>query len=149
VSTNYRGYDVWELPPPGQGISVLQMLNLIEPHDVRAMGPGSADWLHLFVEAKKLAYADRAKFYADPAFADVPTDELISKSYAAKQQPRIDMQKAADDVPAGDPKLRHGDTIYLSVVDKNRNCCSLIQSNYYGFGSKMTPGDLGFVLQNR
>lgn len=149
VSTNYRGYDVWELPPPGQGISVLQMLNLIEPHDVRSMGPGSADWLHLFVEAKKLAYADRAKFYADPAFAKSPTDELISKQYAAGRQKLIDVQRAADTVPAGDPKLQHGDTIYLSVVDKDRNCCSLIQSNYYGFGSKMTPGDLGFALQNR
>jgi gamma-glutamyltranspeptidase/glutathione hydrolase len=149
VSTSYRGYDVWELPPNGQGISVLQMLNLIESHDVRAMGPGSADWVHLFVEAKKLAYADRAKFYADPKFAKLPTADLISKEYAAGRQQLIDMQTAADNVPAGDPKLRHGDTIYLSVIDKDRNCCSLIQSNYYGFGSKMVPGDLGFALQNR
>jgi gamma-glutamyltranspeptidase/glutathione hydrolase len=149
VSTNYRGYDVWELPPNGQGIAALQILNLIEPHDVRAMGPGSADWLHLFVEAKKLAFADRAKFYADPAFEKLPTAEIISKEYAKTRQKLLDMQRAADNVPAGDPKLAHGDTVYITVVDKDRNCCSLIQSNYFGFGSKMVPGDVGFALQNR
>ncbi len=149
VSTNYRGYDVWELPPNGQGIAALQMLNLIEPHDVKAMGPGSADWLHLFTEAKKLAFADRAKFYADPGFNKLPTNQLISKKYAQGRQKLIDMRRTADNVPAGDPRLAHGDTVYLTVVDKERNCCSLIQSNYYGFGSKITPGDVGFVLQNR
>jgi gamma-glutamyltranspeptidase/glutathione hydrolase len=113
------------------------------------MGPGSAAWFHLFIEAKKLAYADRAKFYADADFAKLPTDELISKEYAAGRQKLLNLQQAAEDVPAGDPRLRHGDTIYLSVVDKDRNCCSLIQSNYFGFGSKMTAGDLGFALQNR
>ncbi len=90
VSTNYRGYDVWELPPNGQGIAALQMLNLIEPHDVRKMGPGSAEWFHLFVEAKKLAFADRAKFYADPAFGKLPVDELISKDYAAQRAKRLE-----------------------------------------------------------
>lgn len=149
VSTNYRGYDVWELPPAGQGIAALQILNLLEPHDLRSMKPGSVDYLHLFIEAKKLAFADRARFYADPDFADVPVAELISKQYAARRQARIDPEKAATDVPAGDPKLSHGDTIYLCAVDKDRNCCSLIQSNYYGFGSGMVPGDAGFVLQNR
>ena len=149
VSTNYRGCDVWELPPNGQGIAALQMLNLIEPHDVRAMGAGSADWLHLFVEAKKLAFADRAKFYADPDFHKLPTTELISKAYAKERQKLIDMQKAAVDVQAGDPKLAHGDTVYLTVVDKDRNCCSMIQSIYYGFGSKVVPGDVGFAMQNR
>ncbi len=149
VSTNYRGYDVWELPPNGQGIAALQILNLMEPYDVASMGQGSADYIHLFTEAKRLAFADRAKFYADPDFNRLPTDVLISKSYAKKRGRQIDMRAAAKNVPAGDPKLQHGDTIYLTVVDKDRNCCSLIQSNYYGFGSKMTAGDLGFALQNR
>jgi gamma-glutamyltranspeptidase / glutathione hydrolase len=149
VSTSYRGYDVWELPPNGQGIAVLQMLNLLEPHDVAAMGPGSADYLHLFLEAKKLAYADRARFYADPDFAALPVRELISKPYAAVRGKRIDLARAATDIPAGDPKLAHGDTVYITVVDKDRNCCSLIQSIYHGFGSHVVPGKLGFTLQNR
>jgi gamma-glutamyltranspeptidase / glutathione hydrolase len=149
VSTNYRGYDVWELPPNGQGIAVLEMLNLLEGYDVATMGPGSPEYLHLFLEAKKLAYADRAKFYADPAFGHVPVAELISKPYAKRQQRRIDPAHAATDVPAGDPRLGHGDTIYLTVVDKDRNCCSYIQSNFSGFGSQMVPGELGFALQNR
>lgn len=149
VSTNYRGYDIWELPPNGQGIAALQMLNMIEPHDVAKMGWGSPEYVHLFVEAKKLAFADRAKFYADMSMADVPVKELISKQYALERLKHLDPNKALVDVPAGDPKLVHGDTIYLCVVDKDRNCCSLIQSNYYGFGSQLVPGELGFVLQNR
>lgn len=149
VSTSYRGYQVWELPPNGQGIAALQMLNLIEPYDVRGMGWGSAELAHLFVESKKLAFADRAKFYADMQMADVPLDELISKEYAAERAKLFDPEKALVGVPAGDPKLVHGDTIYLCVVDKDRNCCSLIQSNYYGFGSQHVPGNLGFALQNR
>jgi gamma-glutamyltranspeptidase/glutathione hydrolase len=149
VATNYRGYDVWELPPNGQGIAVLEMMNVLEQHDVAGMGHNSADYLHLLIEAKKLAFADRARFYADPAFADVPVKQLISKEYARRQAKRIDMHKAAVDVPPGDPKLSVGDTVYLSVVDKDRNCCSLIQSNYAGFGSDIVPGDVGFVIQNR
>ncbi len=149
VSTNYRGYEVWELPPNGQGIAALQMLNVLEPHDLSKMGAGSADYLHLLVEAKKLAFADRAKFYADPDFNDLPVRQLISKDYAKLQSERIDLQHAAKDVPAGDPKLVHGDTVYLTVVDKDRNCCSMIQSVYHGFGSKVVPGDVGFVMQNR
>jgi gamma-glutamyltranspeptidase/glutathione hydrolase len=149
VSTNYRGYDVWELPPNGQGIAALEMLNILEPYNLRAMGPLSPEYVHLFVEAKKLAFADRARFYADQEFAKVPVAELISKEYAARQNSRIDPQRAATKVPAGDPKLAHGDTIYLTVVDKDRNCCSFIQSVYYGFGSQVVPGDVGFALQNR
>ncbi|HWB08953.1 MAG TPA: gamma-glutamyltransferase [Pirellulales bacterium] len=149
VSTNYRGYDVWELPPNGQGIAVLEILNLMEGYDVASMGPGSPDYLHLFLESKKLAYADRARFYADPAFGKPPVDELISKAYAERQRRRIDPARAATDIPPGDPRLRHGDTIYLTVVDKDRNCCSYIQSNYSGFGSQVVPGQLGFALQNR
>ncbi len=149
VSINYRGYDVWELPPNGQGIAALEMLNIIEAEDVRSMGHNSAEQIHLFVEAKKLAFADRAKYYADPAFNKLPVEQLISKQYAARQRKRIDPNKAQINVPAGDPILQHGDTIYLTVVDKDRNCCSFIQSIYYGFGSKVVPGDLGFALQNR
>ena len=149
VSTDYRGYRVWELPPNGQGIAALQILNVLKRYDLRAMGPGSADYLHLFTEAKKLAFADRARFYADPDFHQLPTAGLISDQYAARQAARIDLTQAAIDVPAGDPRLSHGDTVYLTVVDKDRNCCSLIQSVYYGFGSKVVPGNVGFVMQNR
>ncbi len=149
VSTSYRGYEVWELPPPGQGIAVLQMLNILEGYDLKKMGQRSADYWHLFVEAKKLAYADRARFYADPAFAQVPTAELIAKPYAERRRQLIDPRKALGNVEAGDPKLGRSETIYLCVVDKDRNCVSLIQSNYMGFGSGLVPGDLGFALQNR
>jgi gamma-glutamyltranspeptidase/glutathione hydrolase len=149
VSTTYRGFDVWELPPNGQGIAALQMLNVLEPFDLSQFSPGHPEYLHLLVEAKKLAFADRATYYADMEFADVPVDELISKAYGRRQAARVNRQQALTDVPAGDPKLIAGDTIYLSVVDKDRNCCSLIQSIYYGFGSKMASKDLGFAMQNR
>jgi gamma-glutamyltranspeptidase/glutathione hydrolase len=149
VRTTYRGHDVWELPPPGQGIAVLQMLNILQGYDLKTMGPESADYWHLFLEAKKLAYADRARYYADPAFGKVPVADLISPAYADRRRQLINRQKALTEIPAGDPKLAHGDTIYLCVVDKDRNCVSLIQSNYFGFGSGLVPGDLGFALQNR
>lgn len=151
VSTNYRGYDVWELPPNGQGIAALQMLNLLEQHNVRAMGFGSADHLHLFLEAKKLAFADRARHYFDPDFGQPPVEKLISKEYARERGKLIDMQRAATQVAHGDfdVALKSADTVYLTVVDKDRNCCSLIQSNYFGFGSTVVPGDVGFVMQNR
>jgi gamma-glutamyltranspeptidase/glutathione hydrolase len=149
VSTTYRGHEIWEIPPPGQGIAVLQMLNILEGYDLKKLGPASADYWHLFLEAKKLAYADRAKFYADPDFVKLPTGELISKPYAGGRRKLIDLEKAMTNMPSGDPKLEHGDTIYLTVVDKDRNCVSLIQSNFHGFGSQLVPGDLGFVLQNR
>jgi gamma-glutamyltranspeptidase / glutathione hydrolase len=153
VSTTYRGYRVWELPPNGQGITVLEMLNVLEPFNLRALGPCSPQYLHLLVEAKKLAFADRARFYADPAFSPAPIEALISKSYADSRRRLINLNRAALDFPVGDPKLaasdRHGDTIYLTVVDKDRNCCSFIQSNFEPFGSKVVPGDVGFCLQNR
>lgn len=149
AGTNYRGYDVWQIPPPGQGISVLQMLNILEGYDLKKVGPDSPDWWHLFLESKKLAYADRARFYADPAFGALPTKELISKPYAEKRRKLISEKKAMTDVPSGDPKLGMSDTVYLTVVDKDRNCCSLIQSNYFGFGSGVTPAEVGFALQNR
>ncbi len=149
VSTNYRGYDVWQIPPNGQGLSVLQILNVLGQFDVAKMGWGSPEYCHLFLEAKKLAYADRARFYADTAFEKVPIDSLNSIEYAKRQAARIDLRRAGSNIVAGDPKLRDGDTVYLCVVDENRNCCSLIQSNFHGFGSQMVPGELGFALQNR
>ena len=147
VSTNYRGYDVWELPPNGQGIAVLQMLNLLEPHDLKAMGPQSAQELHLMIEAKKLAYEDRAKYYTDPDFSKVPVAELISKPYAARRGKLISPSTANARPSAGDPKA--ADTIYLTVVDGQGNAVSLIESNFEGFGSGHVAGGLGFPIQNR
>jgi gamma-glutamyltranspeptidase / glutathione hydrolase len=149
VSTNYRGYDVYELPPNGQGIAALQLLNLLEGFDLKSMSFGSAQYVHTFVEAKKLVYEDRAKYYADMDFADVPVDRLVSKEYADERRKLIDNNKAADSYPAGDALLEDGDTIYLTVADRDGNMVSLIQSNYSGMGSGMTPGELGFVLQDR
>ncbi|MDX1555774.1 MAG: gamma-glutamyltransferase, partial [Xanthomonadales bacterium] len=150
VSTNYRGYDVWEIPPSGQGIAALQILNILEPYDIAAMGFGSADYIHLFTEAKKLAYEDRARFYADPAFAEVPVDTLISKAYAEERRKLIDIKRAARSYPHGDPgALRQGETIYLATADAAGNMVSLIQSNYRGMGSGMAPPGLGFIFQDR
>jgi gamma-glutamyltranspeptidase/glutathione hydrolase len=125
------------------------MLNLLEGYDLKSMGPRSADYWHLFLEAKKLVYADRARYYTDPAFGELPVAALISKPYADERRKLIDRRQALTRVDAGDPKLGRSDTIYLCVVDKDRNCVSLIQSNYNGFGSGLVPGNLGFALQNR
>jgi len=149
VSTNYRGYDIWELPPNTQGIAALQMLNILEGYDIKGMGFGSTAYIHHFIEAKKLAFEDRARFYADPAFHKIPVNELISKKYAAQRRKLIEPKKAAKTYSAGDPKLDQTDTIYLTVADGDGNMVSLIQSNYRNFGSGMTPEGLGFVLQNR
>jgi len=149
VSTNYRGWEVYELPPNGQGIAALQILNILEGFDIGSMGFGSAEYLHTLVEAKKLAWEDRAKYYADMDFADVPVSRLISKEYANERRKLISMEHAAKTLPAGDARLEDGDTIYLTVADKDGNMVSLIQSNYRGMGSGMIPGELGFVLQDR
>ena len=149
LSVDYKGYRVWELPPNGQGIAVLQMLAMLKQLDVAAMGHNSADYLHALVEIKKLVYEDRAMYYADPAFADVPVKELISPEYAAQRLKLYDPRRAAATVPAGNPRLDQGDTVYLTVVDKDRNVVSLIQSNYGGFGSGNVPDGLGFCIQNR
>ena len=149
VSTNYRGYEVWELPPNGQGIAALQILNLLEHYDLSKMGFGSADYVHLFVEAKKLVFEDRARWYADPDFNDIPVAELISKEYAARRRELIDLDRAADTFEAGNPALEEGDTIYLTVADADRNMISLIQSNYRGMGTGLSPDGLGFILQDR
>jgi gamma-glutamyltranspeptidase / glutathione hydrolase len=149
VSTTYRGYRVWELPPNGQGIAVLQMLNILEGFDFTKIPFGSAEHIHLFVEAKKLAYEDRAKYYADPDFAKIPVGRLISKGYADERRNLIKMDQASADFAAGDVSLKDGETVYLTVADSEGNMISLIQSNFFAFGSGMLPDGLGFVLQNR
>ncbi|EKO37306.1 gamma-glutamyltransferase [SAR86 cluster bacterium SAR86E] len=147
VSSNYRGYDVWELPPNGQGIAALQILNILENYNLKKMGLFSSEYIHLFTEAKKLAFADRAKYYADPNFSNIPVKELISKSYAKERAKLINMKEAA---LADEPGiLESGDTIYLTAADKYGNMISLIQSNYRGMGSGMMPPGLGFMLQDR
>lgn len=147
VSTNYRGFDVWELPPNGQGIAALQILNILEGYDIAAMGFGSSEYIHHFVEAKKLAFEDRAKYYADPAFNKIPVNYLISKDYASVRREQINSQRASQTLDAG--KIEQGNTIYMTVADKNGNMISLIQSNYRGLGSGMCPPGLGFILQDR
>ncbi|WRH76675.1 MAG: gamma-glutamyltransferase [Sphingobium sp.] len=155
VSTNYRGYDVWEIPPNGQGIAALQILNILEGYDLKAMGRASADFWHVFVEAKKAAYADRARFYADPDFARIPLKELLSKERAAKQRAGIDMAKVTQsDLPGLPIDSAAKDTIYMTVADKDGMMVSLIQSNYRGMGSGLISDDgkggtLGFMFQDR
>jgi gamma-glutamyltranspeptidase / glutathione hydrolase len=149
VSTNYRGYDVWELPPNSQGIAALQMLNILEGYDMKSFGFGSREHVHYFVEAKKLAFEDRAKFYADPDFVKIPVKGLISKKYAAERRALINPNRAAARYDAGNPALHQGDTIYMTTADKSGMMVSLIQSNYRGMGSGMCPDGLGFILQDR
>lgn len=146
VSTNYRGYDVWELPPNGQGIAALQMLNILEQYDLAGMGFDSPEYIHTFVEAKKLAFEDRATYYADMDFANVPVEQLISKEYSRRRAAQIDPNKAGI-YEAG--QISAGETIYLTVADQYGNMISLIQSNYRGMGSGMVPPELGFMLQDR
>ncbi len=149
VSTNYRGYDVFELPPNGQGIAALQILNILEGFDLRAMGRNSPETLHTMIEAKKIAWADRAKFYADPAFSNIPLAGLVSKRYAAERRKLIDPNHAAKQVDAGNPALDQGDTIYMCTADDEGNMVSLIQSNYRGMGSGIVVPGLGFMFQDR
>ncbi len=150
VGTNYRGYDVWELPPNGQGIAALQILNLLEPYDLAKYGFGSPEHVHLFAEAKKLAFADRAASYADPDFYRTPVAKLVSKEYARERGKLISMDKAMKAAEPGViPQLNEGDTIYLTVADADGMMVSLIQSNYRGMGSGMAPPGLGFILQDR
>jgi len=147
VSSSYRGYDIWELPPNGQGIATLQILNILEGFDIEQMGFGSSEFIHLFTEAKKLAFEDRAKFYADPRFSATPVTQLISKKYAIERRKLIHRDRAARVYDPG--KIEAGNTIYLTVADKFGNMVSLIQSNYRGMGSGMCPTGLGFILQDR
>lgn len=149
MSVNYRGYDVYELPPNGQGIAALQMLNILEGYDLAAMGLNSADYLHVQAETKKLAFEDRARFYADQDFYQADLEYLLSDEYADIRRAMIDMGKAATEVDHGDPKLIEGDTIYMTVADKDGMMVSLIQSNYRGMGSGLVPDGLGFIFQDR
>jgi gamma-glutamyltranspeptidase/glutathione hydrolase len=149
ISARWKDHEVWELPPNGQGLAALQMLRILEPFDLKGMGHNSADYLHHLIEAKKLAFADRARFYADPALGAVPVSALLSDAYTAKQRARLDPTRAAQRVPAGDPRLAKGDTVYLCTADHEGNMVSLIQSNYRGFGSGLCPDGLGFCLQDR
>mgnify|MGYP003562789475 CR=1 FL=1 len=145
VSVNYRGYDVWELPPNGQGIAALQMLQILKGFDFSDIEFGSAEHLHLFTEAKKLAFEDRAKYYADMDFADVPVEQLLSDVYADERRAQIG--ERAGTYKAGE--ISAGETIYMTVADNEGTMISLIQSNYRGMGSGMAPPKLGFMLQDR
>ncbi len=148
-STIYRGATVWELPPNGQGIAALQMLNILENYDLKALGRSDPDFWHLLIEAKKLAFADRARYYADPAFSNLPIDALLDKEYARQRADGIDMTRAAREVDPGNPHLDHGDTTFLVTADASGMMVSLIQSNYTGFGSGYVVPELGFGIQNR
>ena len=147
VSTNYRGYDVWELPPNGQGIAALQILNILERFDIESMGFGTSEYIHLFTEAKKVVYEDRAKYYADTNFSNIPVEKLISKEYANERSKLINLKKSSKSFNPGN--LEIGDTIYLTVADSFGNMVSLIQSNYRGMGSGVVPDNTGFMLQDR
>jgi gamma-glutamyltranspeptidase/glutathione hydrolase len=149
LSVNYKGYEVWELPPNGQGIAALQMLNMLKTFDLKSMGHNSARYLHTLIEIKKIVYEDRARFYADPKFSKIPIEKLISGAYAGERLKQFDPKRAKREIPHGDLKLEQGDTIYLTVVDRDRSAISLIQSNYAGFGSGLVPDGLGFCIQNR
>jgi gamma-glutamyltranspeptidase/glutathione hydrolase len=149
VSTTYRGWRVFELPPNGQGIAVLQMLNILEGFDLGSLEWGGAEHLHVLIEAKKLAFEDRARFYADPDFAAVPVERLVAKDYAAARRALIDRMRAAPAPTHGDAAAGAGDTVYLAAADAAGNMVSLIQSNYMGFGSGVTVAPFGFGLQNR
>lgn len=147
ISTSYRGYDVWQIPPNGQGLATLQMLNILEGYDLKKMGHNSADFIHVSVEAKKLAFADRSRWYADQEFVKLPISTLISKDYAAKRRALIDMGKAG--APETGLMPESHDTIFLSTADKDGLMVAFIQSNYRGMGSGLVPDGLGFMLQDR
>jgi gamma-glutamyltranspeptidase/glutathione hydrolase len=150
ISTGYRGYEVWELPPNSQGLAALELLNILEGFDLKKMGRESPDFWHVITEAKKLAFADRARYYADPAFAKVPVQELLSKDYANRRAALIDMEHAAaTDSPGDVPALNRRETTYLCAADSEGMMVSLIQSNYTGFGSGYVVPELGFGLQDR
>lgn len=146
ISVNYKGYDFYELPPNGQGMVALEMLNILEGYDLKAWGHNSAEYLHHLVEAKKLAFADRDYYVTDPEFARIPLDRLLSKSYAGDRRKLIAPDAARNDYAAGTEK---SDTVYLTVVDKDHNAISFINSLFSEFGSGIVAGDTGICLQNR
>ncbi len=148
IHVNYRGYEVYEMPPNSSGHILLQELNVVELFDLQALGCNTAESVHLMVEAKKLAFADREKYMADPNWVDVPIDGLLSKSYAAEQANRIDLEKAAIDVPAGGLEA-HEDTTCFCTADRAGNLVCVLQSIQSGFGSGLVAGDTGILLNNR
>ena len=148
ISTNYRGYTVYEIPPNGQGLTALLALNILEGFDLSTLSAQPSRYYHTMIEAMKIAFADRNRYIADPGFAKVPVAELLSKSYAVKRRGLINSEKALDSVPPGDLNLG-SDTTYLSVVDKDGNAVSFINSLFDAFGSGVVAGDTGIVLQNR
>jgi gamma-glutamyltranspeptidase/glutathione hydrolase len=150
VSVNYRGYDLFELPPNGQGMAALQMLSILKNVDLKQWPRGSAEVFHYMVEAKRLAFEDVARYYADPAFADIPMQELLADAYGRERFALISPDQASPDFPPGEPLLDGaGDTTYLTVADGDGMMVSLIQSNYRGMGSGLVPDGLGFMLQDR
>ncbi len=148
-SVNYHGYDVYELPPNGQGFAVLEMLQILKHFDLKKMGAGSADAITAMLEAKRLAYEDLAKYYADPRFADVPMKGLISAAYGAERAKEISLSHANPDIGPGDPRLFEGDTTDFETADKDGMMVSMIQSNYRGMGSGLVADHLGFMFQDR
>src|ERR1041385_2439111 len=148
ISTNYRGYTVYELPPNGQGLTALLTLNILEGFDLAALSAQPDRYYHTMIEATKLAFADRDRYIADPAFSKVPVAELLSKDYAAKRRTLIDPNKALDSPPPGDINVG-SDTTYFTVVDKDGNAVSFINSLFDAFGSGIVAGNTGIVLQNR
>ena len=148
IHVNYRGYEVYEMPPNSSGHILLQELNVVELFDLQTLGCNTAESVHLMVEAKKLAFADREKYMADPNWVDVPIEGMLSKSYAAEQAKRIDLEKAAVDVPAGGPEA-HEDTTCFCTADSAGNLVCVLQSIQSGFGSGLVAGDTGILLNNR
>ncbi len=154
ISTAYKGYRLYELPPNGQGMAALEMLNILEGFDLRSLGHNSSAYLHRLIEAKKLAFADLDAWLADPERSELPVDRIISKDYASEQRKRIDPEKAAEEVTSGIADPAHaltgsGDTVYLTVVDKDRNAVSFINSIFHAFGSGVVVPGTGILLQNR
>jgi gamma-glutamyltranspeptidase / glutathione hydrolase len=149
ISTDYRGWKVYELPPNGQGMATLEMLNMMERFPLSSYGPLSADAFHIKMEAQKLAYADLQRYLADPRYAQVPVAGIVSKRYAEERTRMIDSARAQCTAAPGQPKEYAGDTIYLSAVDREGNIASLIQSVYLSFGSGVVVEGYGFHLQNR
>uniref|UniRef100_A0A6J0SMB5 Glutathione hydrolase-like YwrD proenzyme n=1 Tax=Pogona vitticeps TaxID=103695 RepID=A0A6J0SMB5_9SAUR len=149
IVTNYKGLKIWEIPPNGQGITVLLALNILENFNVKEMGHNTAEYLHLLTEALKISFADSFWFCADPEKFPVPTAKLLSKSYAKDRSKLIDLQRAATRYHHGNPSPLGNDTVYFTVLDAQGNACSFINSNYMGFGTGLVPEGCGFTLHNR
>lgn len=149
MSVNFRGFDIWELPPNGQGLAALQILQMLKNFDLKKLGHNSAGYLHTLIEMKKIVYEDRAKFYADPAFSKINYENFLTDKYAKERLKLFYEDKASKTIKVNSAPPEKGDTIYLTVVDKDRNVVSLIQSNYFGFGSGLVPDGLGFCIQDR